>query len=192
MPTPIETTLNRELANWDLIYWVSRSLSRNLLFLRQATNEFRNQGGSLFVNAPITYGADPPVEVQHQDEIFSLLPFNCFETHPDGERFRLDRLGGEGREVISVFEDDDVGDLTLQLDTGIGNLVPLTIGGESEALYEADYIDSEDYDYSRLVSTVDAGNDPGILYFGIRLTDFTDDSPVAETVEYFINERLGF
>ncbi len=193
LPIPIEPTLNRELAQWDNIYWVSNSLTRNLLFVLQATRDFRENNGKIFINAPITYDTDTPVDEENIDDVFSLIPASGFETHPDGGRFRLDRLGGEGREVLPVFQNSENGqDLTLQLDVGIGNLVPLIIGADNEPLFEADYIDSDDYDYSRVISSVEEGDDPSVLYFGIRLTDFTDDSPVHETVDYFLNERLGF
>ncbi|MFU8812276.1 MAG: hypothetical protein ACNA78_04865 [Balneolaceae bacterium] len=52
-PRIINPTLNKMLAQWDHIYWISNDLTRNINFGQEILNEFFGNGGTLFVNIPV-------------------------------------------------------------------------------------------------------------------------------------------
>ncbi len=170
LPTPIDPTLNRVLAQWDHIYWLSDDLERNFLFAIETTLDFFDEGGTMFVNVP-----SRRVSSQNEENVFSLIPATDFEDYPPGQsRFTL--TSG----LIALNEDLD----DLELDRGFTNIAPFIPDGDAEELYDGDF--NQDGDYSRLLSAIN--NERDLLYMGINLIDFEEDEPVDETLEYFLDQ----
>lgn len=170
LPTPIDPTLNRVLAQWEHIYWLSDNLERNFLFALESTLDFFSEGGTMFVNIPSS-----PVSSQNEENVFSLIPATDFEDYPPGQtRFTL--TSG----LISLNENLD----DLELDPGFTNIEPLIPDGDAEPLYDGDF--NQDGDYSRMLSAIN--NERDILYMGINLIDFEEEEPIDETLEYFLDQ----
>ena len=178
MPVPIDPTLRLALSQWDHIYWVSNNLENNFLFASEATVDFRNEGGTMFVNIPSL-----PVSSQNEEPVFNLLPFSGFEETPPGQSRFVLSFGAELFPLQSPLS-------ALELGTGFVNINPMTPEGGATSLYEGDFNDPDDHGFSKLLSAV--SDDQNVLYFGISLLDFTDESPVDETLEYFLIDQLQF
>lgn len=174
LPTPIDPTLNNALAKWDHIYWVSDDLEHNFLFALEATIEFFDQGGTMFVNIP-----SRTVSSQNEEAVFSLLPTNAFEDPPPGQqRFTLPF----GSELIPLIDELD----PLELSTGYANINPMIPDGDAHELYDGDFSGGDDHDFSKLLSGIT--EDQSVVYFGITLRDFTEESPLEETLQYLLDQ----
>ncbi len=177
LPTPLDPTLSMALAEWDHIYFISDQLDHNLLYALQFTSEFLSAGGSIFVNIPSRI-----IPAQNRDPVFNFLPFSGYQELPPGEsRFIL--FPGSQLEPM----DDNLEPLTLA--AGSQNTIPLVPEGDANLFYSAEFI-AGDHDFSRLIAA--SNQNQSILYFGIDFRNISDDSPLLETLDYFLNDHLGF
>lgn len=177
LPTPFDPTLPLVMAQWEHIYFISNQLDRNLLYALEFTSEFLAQGGSFFVNIP-----SRSIPSHNREAVFNFLPFSGFQELPEGQsRFLLFR----NSEITPLSE--PLPELTLA--AGAQDHFPLVPEGDANTLYEADFI-AGDHEYSRLISASNQARN--ILYFGIDMRDISEDSPLSETLEYFLLDHLGF
>ncbi len=178
LPTPFDPTLPLVLAQWDHIYYISNSLERNLLYALEFTSDFLAEGGSMFINIP-----SRGISSQNEDAVFNFLPFSGFQELPAGEsRFIL----FPNTEIES--QNASIPDLTLA--SGSQNTLPLVPEGDANLFYNAEFTLRGEHEISRLIAA--SNNDQNILFFGIDMRDITEDSPLDQTMEYFLLDHLGF
>ncbi len=178
LPTPFDPTLRMVMAQWDHIYFISSQLDRNLLYAIDYTTDFIAEGGTFFVNIP-----SRSIPSQNQSAVFNFLPFSGFQELPEGvSRFTL----FPNSEVTPLI--DSLPELTLA--SGAQNIFPLIPEGDANPLYDADFFTTGEHDYSRNISA--SNRERSVLYFGLDLRNISEESPVMETMEYFLIEHLGF
>jgi len=181
-----EPTINLMMAEWDHIYWMSNNLDRNIGYAIEYTTRFFDEGGTMFINMPTK-------NVPSDNPIFQFLPFQRMETLPTGEQSFFIANGSE------IEANEDVLDNPPQL-TFRRNLLsyyPIIPFGETVELFEADFQTRapitgqiSDFDGSKLISSTNP--EENILFFGIDLTEFTEDSDLVRLLEITCIETLGF
>ncbi|WP_340105249.1 hypothetical protein [Rhodohalobacter sp. 8-1] len=187
-PRIVNPTLNRALAQWDHIYWVSSSLQRNINYAPEILGLFFDNGGTVFFNAlsRVQSSTNP---------LLNFLPIQRYVS--------IDATRGEtGYQIRDSYEVRPLAGgplMTYQggLNNGIWPFIPFN--GE-DALYEAELLKRgffpgglERYDGP---STIAAINPEGnLIFFGIPIIDFKDDGQ-EDNVEAMLQEllinRLGF
>lgn len=186
LPRIIEPTLDRVLAQWDHIYWISNSLQRNINYAPEILNRFFDSGGTVFFTtlSRVQNSSNP---------LLNFLPVQNYVS--------IDASRGEnGFRIQDDYEVSPIGGgpvLTYQggRNQGIWPFVPFD---ESDALYEAQLLKTfitgslESYDGP---STIAAINPEGnLIYFGIPLVDFQGDAgnDVEALLQELLINRLGF
>lgn len=180
-----QPTINKMLANWDHIYWISDNLDRNIGYAIEITLDFFDNGGTMFVNIPTK-------NVPSDNPIFSFLPFASMEPLPSGKQSFLIRNESE------ITANSEINNPPfLQIRRNIIGYYPLNPFGETVELFEAEYYtraqitgDQERYEGSNLISAVSPGND--LLYFGVDFNEFTEASELERLIEILCIETLGF
>lgn len=180
-------TINKMLAEWDHIYWLSDNLDRHIGYAIEITTEFFDNGGTMFINIPTK-------NISPDNPMFQFLPFERMEILPSGQQSFILQTG-------SIIEaDDDFVDNPPFLSTA-GNLIsyyPIIPFGESISLFEGDFRTrnpsfiggTSDFDGSKLISATNP--DENILFFGIRFQDLSAESDLNRLVELTCIEILGF
>jgi|AntRauTorckE6833_2_1112554.scaffolds.fasta_scaffold00185_37 hypothetical protein len=191
-----DPTTNMMLAEWDHIYWISNDLSRNIGYALELTQDFFDNGGTMFVNIPSKF-------IASDNPLLQFLPFEGVEQASTGENFYIARCA-------EISESDEITDAPfLQLNrigTGYFPIIPFN---ESTPLFEAPFETRNflgvraDFEGSHLISAMNP--DETILYFGIDLDDFTTDGSTCESdgntpppselgrlIEFITDETLGF
>lgn len=187
-PRIIEPTLDRALAQWDHIYWISSSLQRNINYAPEILNRFFDSGGTVFFTTL--------TRVQNStNPLLNFLPIQRYVS--------IDASRGEnGFRIQNDYEVRPTsGNSPVLLyqagrNTGIWPFVPFN---QEDALYEAELLKTfitgglERYNGS---STIAAINPEGnLIYFGVPIIDFSGDGQ-EENVETLLQEllinRLGF
>ncbi len=169
-----QPTINKMLAEWDHIYWISNDLDRNIGYALELTLDFFEQGGTMFVNIPTTKVLDS------QNSLLNFLPFERIEPTP-GNYISLYLTRGSRLTATPAVADAPV----LVVRRNITNQYPIIPFGEAIPLFEAPFLkrpfsgpnEPLDEDKSKVVSAASPGKN--LVYFGFDLRDFTPQSPYA-------------
>lgn len=201
-PRVIDPTINRVLAEWDHIYYVSNNLRRNINYAQEILQRFFEEGGTLFASIPITF--DPG---RTDDPLFNFLPISDFVPVDSDAAQR-------GFQIRNNFEVRSLnGGVDLVYQGGINNDIhPFIPLGSAVPLYEAELLKrfaGGNLEVHDGASTVAVLNPEGnFLYFGIDLTLLkidrspedgngeeeieTDEDDISELLQDLLINRLGF
>jgi hypothetical protein len=177
-------TINKMLAEWDHIYWVSNDLDRNIGYALELTLDFFNNGGTMFINIPTK-------NLLPDNNLFEFLPFQGFETVPTGfNNFVINANS------LVIPNPDLQNPPVLRFSRQLTAARPIIPFGETVNLFEADYKvrpffgAAQDFQGNKLIAATNP--DQSILYFGIDINEFTADSERARLIELTCIEILGF
>jgi hypothetical protein len=177
-------TINRMLAEWDHIYWVSNDLDRNIGYALELTLEFFETGGTMFINIPTK-------NLLPDNELFEFLPFQGFETVPSGfNNFQINANS------LAIPDAAITNPPTLRFSRQLTAARPIIPFGETVNLFEADFKVRpffgavQDFQGSKLIAATNPNQN--IIFFGIDINEFTADSDRARLIELTCNEILGF
>lgn len=195
LPQLIDPTLQRTLADWDHIYWLSNNLLRNIAFATEATPEFLNQGGSIFVNIPTSR-----IEEDHPSVTF--LPFQRMERIPSGQS-----SFGIGRDEFIAPSDASMAFDTLYTNSGIANTFPLHLSSDMTSVLKADFQTRPSRLRSGFANNISSINEEkNIAYLGFLLNgirgfelgenpseqQLTDRQNLINYLRYILIDELGF
>lgn len=192
-PRVIEPTLNRALAQWDHIYFISNSLNRNLNYAPEILNRFFENGGTLFAAVPVTRPND---DTRLEDPLFQFIPISGFvdvDSNQGEVGFRIDT----GAEINSV----NGGPLLIYTGTRNTSIWPFEPLTNASGLYEGEFRrriftgSSVPHDGISTISVLNP--DRNFLYFGMDLTNLDvdgaeDSEDISELLEELLINRLGF
>lgn len=192
-------TINKMLAEWDYIYWISDDLNRNIGYALELTTQFFEEGGKMFINIPIEFISD-------QNPIFQFLPFQGVQAPPEERNAEF-----IVQKCTSIIASEGLGyNPSLRFKANVFPSYPIIPFTESVDLFEAEFrtvlrnpTAIADYDGIKIVSAMN--QEQSILYFGFDLNDFTTSSSTCSDSEgnlppsdleglldYLIIETLGF
>ena len=183
-PAVIEPTLQRTLAEWDHIYWLSNSLNRNINFAQEITGLFRENGGNMFVNIPMT-------NIDDDSPLLDFLAIDRQGTLPSlGTGFSI----GFNSDIRPTDNLDGAPVMkTQQAITGISPFVP---AAGADALYEADFLvrlvtggSREFEDFGNIAVKSQEGN---VLYVGMDFRNINGNDNISEVLERLLIDELGF
>lgn len=184
-PAIIDPTLQKTLAKWDHIYWISNSIARNITFALEITNEFFAEGGTMFVNIPMS------VTIVNQElDLFNFIPVDSI-GYVDATKGETGFVINNNTEV-NPFEGGPV--LKTQIrQTGV---YPLKALPGATTLYETDFKASTAFgfinDYTRFEGVGVENSEGNLIYFGMDLTLLNGNGNVGEFINYVGVQRLGF
>jgi len=186
-PRVVNPTLNRALAQWDHIYWISSSLQRNINYGPEILGLFFDNGGTVFFNAlsRVQSSTNP---------LLNFLPIQRYVP--------IDASRGEnGFQIFNNFEIKPINNGPILIyNGGLNNGIwPFEPFDADDALYEAELVKrfvTGNLELHDGPSTIAAINPEGnLIFFGIPLIDFKDDGE-EDNVEALLQEllinRLGF
>lgn len=157
-------TINKMLAEWDHIYWVSDNLDRNIGYALELTLEFFANGGTMFVNIPTKVLFD-------DNPVLEFLPFERVEPVPQGQQSFII----QNNSLVSATP--EVSDLPyLRFRRNLIATYPIVPFGETVELFEAPFRIRNvigavnEFDGSKLISAMNP--EQTILFFGIDLSEF--------------------
>lgn len=159
---PVDPTLNRILAEWDHIYWISGDLDRNISYALRSTIDFFQNGGTMFINIPTKRLPD-------EDPIFQFLPVNKMKPVPVGQTSYQVPANAELVPAQSQTLD------TLVIRRGSQSVFPLEPVGNARLLYDVTFLTRPFF--TQVPGTIAVGTpDASIIYFGypmdwIRMDD---------------------
>jgi len=186
-PRIIDPTLNRALAQWDHIYWISSSLQRNINYGPEILELFFDNGGTVFFNALS--------RVQNStNPLLNFLPIQRYvpiDASRGENGFRI-----QNNYDVSPIENGPLLSYQGGRNPGIWPFVPFN---QEDALYEAQLLKTfitGNLELYNGPSTIAAINpERNLIFFGIPLIDFKDDGE-EDNVEALLQEllinRLGF
>ncbi len=177
---PVDPTLNRVLAEWDHIYWISDDLDRNITYALRSTIDFFENGGTMFINIPTK-------RLSEEDAIFNFLPVERMESVPPGltsfqipNNTRLLPLNSEQLDTLRVIRDSQ-------------SAYPLLPAGDTRRFYNAEFRTRPFFDpgleFSRLLVAGSADN--SIIYFGYQLERIEAGTALTQAMRFFL-EELNF
>ncbi len=177
---PFDPTLNKVLAEWDHIYWVSDDIDRNITYALRSTIEFFENGGTMFVNIPTK-------RLSEEDAIFDFLPFARMESVPPGlTSFQLQRdalmlpLDTENLDTLRIIRDSQ-------------SSYPILPAGDTRRFFDAEFrtrpFFNPDLEFSRLL--VSGSPDNSIIFFGYQLERIESGPALTESIRYLL-EELNF
>ena len=157
-------TINKMLAQWDHIYWVSDNLDRNIGYALELTFEFFEQGGNMFINIPTKVLAE-------DNPVLEFLPFQSVQSVPPGQQSFIIQNNSE------VTATDAVQNAPyLRFRRNLLAIYPIIPFGETVELFNAPFRVRNaigfvnDFEGSNLISAM---NPEGtIFYLGMDLTEF--------------------
>lgn len=177
-------TINKMLAEWDHIYWISDNLDRNIGYAFEMTLEFFERGGTMFINIP--------TKILFEDNVLlQFLPFQRVQTVPQGQSTFI-----IANQSLIVPTSDVNNPPVLRFRRNLLATYPVIPLGETIELFEAPFRVrnavgiTSDYNGPKVISAMNP--DQSILYFGIELSEFTADSELARLLEFVCIETLGF
>lgn len=182
-PSVIDPILQKTLAQWDHIYWVSNDLDRNITYAQEILNEFFDNGGTVFFNIP-TKG------LSNSDPLFNFLPiaelasFSGLQTGP---------LIRNGTDLTPI---DNSNLPILQVTQNNTSVYPFKVASGATPLYSAEVRatlvtgGSQQYEGP---NTVALRNPEGnVIFFGFDLRQLNGNSNVDDLLENLLNEQLCF
>jgi len=180
----IEPTMNKSLAKWDYIYWVSDNLDRNINFALEMTIDFFRNGGKMFINIPTK-------NLPSTDPVFTFLPFDRFGV-PGVVGSQGFLIQGSSAITVGDIPDAPVGTIGSAQIFGLPPLVPT---GGSSVLYNAAFRvrqfggASVVYSGNPAISVISAEKD--MAYFGLDATTI-NQSHIQPMIQFIIINQLGF
>ncbi|MDG5766584.1 hypothetical protein QA596_03825 [Balneolales bacterium ANBcel1] len=179
---PVQPTLNRVLAAWDHIYWISGNMDRNITYALRSTIDFFNNGGTMFVNIPTKRMSD-------EDAIFDFLPYTGMEPVPPGG-FTSFRFTNDA----PFFPHATVPVDTLRLTRGSESVYPMLPAGDTRRYFDGDFrtrpFFDPNLDFSRLIV---AGNpEQTLIHFGYDLNRFEYNDALKSALEFLLIDELNF
>jgi hypothetical protein len=177
-------TINKMLAEWDHIYWISDNLDRNIGYAFELTLEFFERGGTMFINIP--------TKILFEDNVLlQFLPFQRVQTVPQGQSTFI-----VANQALLIPTSEVNNPPVLRFRRNLLASFPVIPLGETIELFEAPFRVrnaigiTSDYNGPKVISAMNP--DQSILYFGIELSEFTADSDLDRLVEFVCVETLGF
>tara|TARA_R110000868_G_scaffold259361_5_gene517343 strand:- start:110600 stop:112057 length:1458 start_codon:yes stop_codon:yes gene_type:complete len=184
-PSVIDPTLQKTLAKWDHIYWISNSIARNITFALDITTQFFADGGTMFVNIPMS-----PTIVNQELELFNFLPIDSI-GYVDPNKLETGFIINNNTEVVGLEGAPTL--LTQNRQTGIYPLKPLP---GASLLYETDFKASTVIgtinDYTRFEGVGIENSEGNLIYFGMDITLLNGNGNLDEFIDYVGVQRLGF
>lgn len=177
-------TTNLMLAEWDHIYWISDNLDRNIGYALEMTLDFFEQGGTMFVNIPSK-------SISDQNALLQFVPFERVEPLPSGaRRFEVPN----GSNLIASSEIENAPE-NLTLSRTLITERPIVPFDETIPLFEAPFVIRDfdgvrEHDGSKLISATNP--EENLIYFGIDLDFFTEESDLARLIEIIVIDILEF
>lgn len=174
---PFQPTLNRVLAEWDHIYWISGNIDRNITYALRSTIDFFEEGGTMFVNIPAK-------RIPDDDVILDFLPLDRVASLPPlAGSFRMPR----GAELTPILNPSLP---VITVDRTSLDIYPLVPPGGYLTYYNGGFqtrpFDDPDADYSRAIVT---GNpEKSLIYFGYNLHWLTSGPELNESMRYLLRE----
>jgi hypothetical protein len=157
-------TINRMLAQWDHIYWVSDNLDRNIGYALELTFDFFQNGGTMFVNIPTKVLFD-------DNPVLEFLPFERVQPVPQGQQSFIISNNAEVSATIAVPNAP-----YLRFRRNLLASFPIIPFGETVELFNAPFRTRNaagiinNFQGSNLISAMNP--EQTILFFGIDLTEF--------------------
>lgn len=157
-------TINKMLAQWDHIYWVSDNLDRNIGYALEITFEFFQNGGTMFVNIPTKVLFD-------DNPVLEFLPFERVQPIPQGQQSFIIQNNAE---VTATSAVDNAPYLRFR--RNLLAVFPIIPFGETVELFNAPFRVRNaagivtNFQGSNLISAMNP--EQSILYLGIDLTEF--------------------
>lgn len=177
-------TINKMLAEWDHIYWISDNLDRNIGYAFEMTLEFFERGGTMFINIP--------TKILFEDNVLlQFLPFQRVQTVPQGQSTFI-----IANQALIIPTSEVNNPPILRFRRNLLATYPVIPLGETIELFEAPFRVrnaigiTSDYNGPKVISAMNPNQ--SILYFGIELSEFTADSDLGRLLEFFCIETLGF
>ncbi len=178
-PTVVDPTLEKTLAKWDHIYWISNDMDRNIVYAQEILREFFSNGGTSFVNIPIK-------KMNTTDEVFNFIPVDSIAT---GDYY--------------LFQDTLVvptPPLETKLKVAAGGFAlvsakPVKGISGSKILYSADYHrkTSRGFSVYNGYEQVAIENPEGnLVYFAIDLKNLNGNNNLGQLIQELVVGRLGF
>ena len=171
---PVDPTLNRILAEWDHIYWISGDLDRNITYALRSTIDFFNRGGTMFINIPTK-------RMQEEDAIFDFLPVSRMKPVPPGQTsYQVT--------VNSLMHPMDLPPLdTLVVRRGSLSAYPMEPVGGARSFYEVTFLTRPLF--TQIPGTIAVGSsDNSLIYFGYPLDWLNMDPALVRSVAILLNE----
>jgi len=183
-PAVIEPTLQRTLAEWDHIYWLSNSLNRNINFAREITTLFIENGGNIYVNIPMT-------NLENDSPLLDFLAIDRQGILPSLGTGFLIGFNSEIRPTGNL-EDAPV----MKTEQSITGLFPFVPAAGAEALYETDFfvrlVTGESEKFEEFGNVAVKSQEGNLLYFGMDLQDVRGNDNISEVLERLLIDELGF
>lgn len=182
-PSVIDPILQKTLAQWDHIYWVSNDLDRNITYAQEILVDFFDNGGTVFFNIP-TKG------LSNSDPLFDFLPIERLASFSGLQTGPFIRSGSP----ISPIDNPNLP--VLEVTQNNTNVYPFEVASGTTPLYSAEVRatlvtgGSQEYDGP---NTVALQNPEGnVVFFGIELRQINGNDNVDELLDYILNEELCF
>lgn len=184
-PSVVDPTLQKTLAKWDHIYWVSNSIARNIIYALEITNQFFANGGTMFVNIPMSVN-----EVNQELDLFNFIPVDSI-GYVDPTEFETGFVINNNTEVTS---NEGAPSLMTEIrQTGVYPLKPLP---GAKLLYETDFkastVTGTINDYTRFEGVGIENSEGNLIFFGMDLTILNGNANMGSFIDYVGVQRLGF
>jgi hypothetical protein len=182
-------TINKMLAEWDHIYWISDNLDRNIGYALELTIDFFSNGGTMFINIPTKVLFD-------DNPLLEFLPFERVQPVPQGQQSFIIQNNSIVTLAADAPNEVTVNPPHLQFRRNLLGAFPIVPFGNSINLFEAPFrVRSvtgviSNFDGPKLISTTNS--EKSVLFFGIDLSEFTADSELGRLIELTCLEILGF
>lgn len=184
-PSTTDPTLTKTLAQWDHIYWVSNGINRNINFAQEIASEFIDNGGNFFINIPISDG-----DITNSDPILDFLSVDSIAV-------RSGLIVDYEIESGTTLERTDQTYPELITSRTISGTLPLKHSNGARLLYTADFKEDNlpgrpDTDYTGFESVAIQNAEQNIVYFGLDIQGLNGNNNVAEIIDRFCIQLLGF
>ncbi|MBO6584588.1 MAG: hypothetical protein JJ953_00640 [Gracilimonas sp.] len=183
-PAVVDPTLQKTLAKWDHIYWVSNDIDRNIVHALEITREFFEQGGNMFVTIPMK-------EIGQDDDVFNFIPVDSIGDYSSASSRSTNFIINNNTEVPSLTGGPSL--LTERTQTSIFPLKPIP---GATLLYQTDFqtttLTGRIEDYTEFEGVGIENPEGNVIYFGMDLTLLNGNNNLADFIEYICIQRLGF
>lgn len=182
-PAVIDPILQKTLAQWDHIYWISNDLDRNITYAQEILVDFFNNGGTVFFNIP-TKG------LSNSDPLFDFLPIASLASFSGLQTGPLIRNGSE----VTPVNNPDLP--VLQVTQNNTNVYPFEVASGAFPLYSAEVRatlvtgGSQPYEGANTIALQNPERD--MIFFGLELRQLNGNENVDDLLDYFLNEELCF
>lgn len=182
-PVNIDPTLQKTLAKWDHIYWISNDIDRNVTYAQEILSEFFANGGNMFANIPMK-------GLELSDPIFNFVPVDSvgdFEAPSIGFQIPGDT------EIISESGFSGPTALTTQRIVGSYPVKPI-VGAQS--LYTTDFrtstIVGSSLDYTEFETIAIRNPEGNLIYHALDFRFINGNNNLADLVARICIQDLEF